>query len=569
MASPPASGTVAAGIFAFQRKSATGFPSDRSPTIDYPRKQPSLENLKAQLDGSNELLEARARLRHVRENKSPKEEAKKPEAKPPAAVQRRMTNSSVLEELDSLLDTAIGEQSHQLNTTDSRDTTDTTQDWPPPRSQSFNSKSPSKHASRYSVIAAKRRQSRHRLSRKDSELDNSAHAPGPSIDSNTPRSSTGSDVGVYHALPSEIEHDPIKLELPKQMQNSKSPIKHRAALFEKLAQHEAAVVHEISHTHDARNPLKIRGRWPPKQDQKGTDKEHIEFIPSLQKHHMKFHHGRDDMPAQDDHDSLPRASSPDKPKATHVPPIPLTLPQLVGSRRHSRLDITSSDNSFTTAPQTKHNAASVSPVKSTDERKTSFSWPLKWDLSRKSPDVSIKESVVVARAEPDHHSSAKKSHENQHRVHDLLVAAQEAVKEPIPDPESDKHDETQSTPSRWPMPGAMVDTSRGCSTTEKEVTSHSSPASVGTVTPSIPRGRRRLQDLEVVAHSPKVEKGGAFKLEQRFTLSRSRSRGAGIRVRVDIRSPKASPERHGDDTVTMTATVEPIDEEEDVVGQAH
>jgi hypothetical protein len=573
MASSSAFGIVAAGISAFQRP-VTSTRFDRSPTTTYLRKQHSLGNLADQLDGPNELQEARARLRRVGGNQSPKkEEAKESEAKPPAVIRRRRTNSSLLEELDGLLDTAIGEHTNKLSTTDSRDTTDTTQDWPLPRSHSFTSKSPSKYTSRHSIGAAQRRQSRQRhLRTKNSyviDSDTSTHARGPSIDSNRPRSSTDTDAGTYRQLPSELEHEPLGFEVPKQLQSSKSPVKHRAALFEKLSHRESAVVHEIPYTHDARNPIKLRGMWPPKHAEKGKDKARVDFIPSLQKHHMKFHHGREEVFAKGSADSPPKSSSPHKPNATHVPPIPLTLPQLVSPRRQSRPDITSSDNSFTTAPQAKCNPVSVTPVKPTEESKTSYSWPLKWDFTRKSPDASIKESSVVARAEPDHHTSAKKSHENQHRVHDLLVAAQEAVKEPTLEPESEKHVKSQRTPPRRPMPGALAETPRTSSTTEKEVASQSSATTVRTVTPSSPRGRRRLQDLEVIALSPKTEKDGAYMLEQRFTLSRSRSRGAGIRVQVDIRSPPSSPERDGNHTVVVTANVEPIQEEEDAVGQAH
>jgi hypothetical protein len=471
-----------------------------------------------------------------------------------------------------LLDTAIGEHTNKLSTTDSRDTTDTTQDWPLPRSHSITSKSPSKYTSRHFIGAAKRRQSRQRHSRtKNSyvvDSDTSTHARGPSIDSNRPRSSTDTDAGTYRQPPSELEHEPLIIEVPKQLQSSKSPIKHRAALFEKLSHNESAVLHEIPYNHDARNPIKIKGMWPPRHADKGNDNSRVDFIPSLQKHHMKFHHGREEVFAEGSTDSPPKSSLPHKPKATHVPPIPLTLSQLVSPRRQSRPDITSSDNSFTTAPQAKYNPVSVPPVRPAEERKTSYSWPLKWDF-RKSPDASIKESSVVARAEPDHHTLAKKSYENQHRVHDLLVAAQEAVKEPIPEPESENHIKRRSTPPRRPMAGALAETPRTNSTTEKEVASQSSATPVSTVTPSTPRGRRRLEDLEGIAHSPKTEKDGAYKLEQRFTLSRSRSRGAGIRVQVDIRSPPASPQRDGDHTVVVTANVEPIREEEDAVGQPH
>ena len=573
MASSSELGTVAARISAFQNRPATSVGSEREPARAYPRKQRSLGNLISQLDGTNELQEARARLKHVEDvKKSPKkEETKKPAPQPPAAIRRRRTNSSVLEELDDLLDTAIGENTNQFTTTDSRETTDDhTLDWPLPRPQSFTSKSPSKYASRHSGIAAKRRQSRQRHLRTNSsgvvESNSSVHNRGPSIDSNRPRSSTDTEAADYRALPSEIERKPIRIAIPNQLQSGKSPIKQRTALFEKLSQHEAVVVHEVPHTHDARNPIKIKGIWPPKKDEKGENKARNEFFQSLEKHHMDFHHGRDEMLIKNNPDSPPRSSSPEKPRATHVPPIPLTLPQLLTPRRQSRTEIASSSNSFTTAPQRKDSSASVPGVSTTKQEEPkgerSYNWPLKWDIFRKPPNASIKESGFVARAEPDHHTSAKKTHENQHRVHDLLVGAQNAVKESSSEPEGDQQKERQSTPPSTSMPGALADTPRGSSAAEKEVASQSSVTPARTITPSTPRGRPRLQDLEVITHSPAVEKESNYRVEQRFALSRSRSRGGGVRVQVEIRSPRGSPER-ADHTVIVTANVEAIEGEVD------
>lgn len=377
------------------------------------------------------------------------------------------------------------------------------------------------------------------------------------------------DIGHYDQLPSEIEHEPARIEVPKQTQNSESPVKQRAALFEKLSQHDAMLVYEMPHIHDVRNPAKIRGMWPPEQDATRKGKVCSEFVTSLEKHHLKFHHGKDEPLVKDNADSPPSISQPDRLRMTHVPPIPLTLPQLVSPRRRSRPDITAVGDSFTTFPQTKYNSAKV-PILSTpksDESNvkgvTSYNWALKWDVFRKSPNAPTKESSIEARAEPDHHTSPKKTHATQHRVHDLLVAAQEASKEPNSEPDSDQQEDTKSTPARPPMPGALADTPRGSSAAEKEVASQSSMTPAGAITPSTPRGRHRLQDLEVIRHSTAEEQDDNYKVEQRFALGRSRSRGGGVRVQVEIRSPTASPERGGEHIVILTANVAPRNEQDE------
>lgn len=548
--------------------------------MTYPRKQRSLGSLVAQLDGANELIEARARLKQIREiQESPKrEQTNKQDQEPAAAIRRRRTDSSVLEELDDLLDTAIGGHATQFTTTESRETTDdATLDWPL-RTKSFISKSPSKYALRHSGAAAKRRQSRQKQLQAHSsdtiELNTAAHAHGPSSDSERPRSSTDTDVGHYHPLLLEAEREPVRIEVPKQIRDSKSPIKQRAALFEKLTQHEAVMVHDMPHIHDARTPTKIRGIWPPKQDVTVKEKAQCEFTTSLEQHHLKFHHCRDEALAKNNADSPSRTSSPEKPRATHVPPIPLALPQLLSSRRRSRPDVTALRDSFTAAPQTKPSSVNVPAVPTSksdgpkENRDTSFHWPLRWDLLRKAPKVPIKESSIVARAEPDHHTSVEKSYETQHRVHDLLMAAQEAAKEPTPEQNIDQQDKQQSTPTRTPMPGASGETPRGSSAAEKEVTSQSTATPARTVTPITPRGRHRLQNLEVSTHSPAEVKDSSYKVDQRFALSRSRSRGGGVRVQVEIRSPKASPERGGEHTVIVTTDVTPFDEQDEDVDDA-
>ena len=571
MASSAASSTVAARISALQNRPSTSFGSDRTPGRTFLQKQRSLGNLAGQLDGANELLEARARLRHIGgTQKSPtKPQAQKPDQEPSTVARRRRTNSSVLEELADLLDTAIGEDAAQLNTTDSRDTAeDSVPDWPLPRTKSVTSRSPSKHALRHSVSAAKRKQSRQSPLRMDSSdtigSSTAAHARGQSIDSNRPRSSTDTDIGHYHPLTSEAEREPVKLEVPKQMQDSKSPIKRRAALFEQLSQHEAVKVHDMPHTHDARNSTRIRRIWPPKPDATGQEKARGEFVTSLEKHHLQFHHGKDEALAKDNADSPPRTSSPDKPRTTHVPPIPLALPQLVDSRRRSRPAATALHESSTPASSTKQTSNSDHKAK----RDTSFNWPLKWSLLRKTPDASIKESSIVARAEPDHHTSAKEVHETQHRVHDLLVAAHEATKEPVPSPHTDQQDDRESIQNCASMPGALADTPRGSSAAEKEVASQTSGTPAGTITPSTPRGRRRLQDLEVITHSSAEDQDSTYKVVRSFAVSRSRSRGGGVRVQVEIRSPKASPERGGEHTVIVTANVTPFDEQDEELNDA-
>jgi hypothetical protein len=333
-------------------------------------------------------------------------------------------------------------------------------------------------------------------------------------------------------------------------------------------------VHEMPHIHDTRNPTKIRGIWPPKQDAAVLEKARGEFATSLEQHHLKFHHGRDEALAKNNADSPSRTSSPEKPRATHVPPIPLALPQLVGSRRRSRPDVTILRDSFIAAPQMKPSSVDVPvvPTSKSDEpkenRHASFNWPLRWDLLRKAPKVPIKESSIVARADPDRHISVEELSETQHRVHDLLIAAQEAAKEPTPEQNIDQHDKPQSTPTRTPMPGALAETPRGSSAAEKEVTSQSTTTPADTVTPITPRGRDRLQNLEVSTHSPAGVKDSSYKVDQRFALSRSRSRGGGVRVQVEIRSPKASPERGGEHTVIVTTDVTPFDQQDEDVDDA-
>jgi hypothetical protein len=581
MTSSSASSTVAARISAFQNRPLSSFDSDRTPRTTYPRKQRSLGSLVVQLDGANELLEARARLKHIGEvQRGPKkEERNKQHQEPPVAIRRRRAKSSVLEELDDLLDTAIGEHAKQFTTTDSRDTTDdAATDWPLPRTEFVTSKSPSEYALRYSGAAAKRRQSRQRQLQADSsdtfESNTAAHAHGPSIDSERPRSSEDTDIAHYHLPLSEAEREPPRVELPIKMQLKKSPIKQRAALFEKLAQHEAVRVHDMPHIHDARNSAKITKIWPPQQDATAKEKVRGEFIPSLEKHHFKFHHGRDEAFEEKNADSPPGGSSPEKPRTTHVPPIPLALPQLVSSRRRSRPDVAGAGDVFTTAPQTTRSSVSVPvvPMPKSEEpkvtRDTSFSWPLRWDLLRKAPNIPTKESSIVARAEPDDHVSAKTSHDNQHRVHDLLMAAQESTKEPIPEQDVHHLIHRQSSPKHASMPGTLADTPRGSSSAEKEVTSQSTMTSAGAITPSTPRGRHRLQDFEISTYSPAGDKEVPRRVEQRFALSRSRSRAGGVRVQVEIRSPNTSPERGGEHTVIVTANVTSFDEEDDEVKDA-
>ena len=575
MTSSPASSTVAARISAFQNRPSTSFGSGRTPGRTLLQKQRSLGNLAGQLDGANELAEARARLRHIGgTQKSPtKKQAQKPDQEPSAVIRRRRTNSSVLEELADLLDTAIGEDATQVTTTDSRDTAeDSVPDRPLPRTKSVTSRSPSKYALRHSVSAAKRKQSRQSPLRMDSSDTigsiTAAYPCGQSIDSNRSRSSTDTDIGHCHPLPTEAEREPLKIEVPKQMQDSKSPIKRRAALFEKLSQHEAVKVHDMPHTHDARNSTRIKRIWPPNQDATGQEKVRGEFVTSLEKHHLQFHHGRDEALTKDNADSPPRTSSPDKPGTTYVPPIPLALPLLVNSRRRSRPAAMGLHDSSTAASPTKHSSVS-NPIDLTNsdhtkaKRDTSFNWPLKWSLLRKTPDASIKESSIIARAEPDHHTSAKEVHETQHRVHDLLVAAHEATKEPVPSPHTYQQDDRERIPNCASMPGALADTPRGSSAAEKEVASQTSATPAGTITPSTPRGRRRLQDLEVITHSSAEEQENTYKVVRSFAVSRSRSRGGGVRVQVEIRSPKASPERGGEHTVIVTANVTPFDEQDE------
>lgn len=573
MTSSSASSTVAARISAFQNRPTTSFDSDRITRRTYPRKKRSLGSLVAQLDRANELIEARARLKHIEAvQKSPKEGKKKQDQEPPAAIRRRRTNSSVLEELDDLLDTAIGENATHFTTTASRETTDdATPDWPLPRTRSVVSRSSSKHALRHPIAAAKRKQSRPRQLQPDDsaplDANSTAHIHGPSIDSERPRSSEDTDIERHHPHLSESEGEPQGTEVPKQVQDSKSPIKQRAALFEKLAQHEAVMVHDMPHIHDARNLTKITKIWPPKQDATAKEKTRGEFIPSLERHHLKFHHGKDEALVQNNADSPPRASSPEKPRTAHVPPIPLALPQLVSPRRRSRPDVTALRDVFTAAPPMKKSSVSapVVPNPKSDERKASrdasLNWPLRWDL-RKAPNITVKKSSIVARAETGHHASAKRIEETKHRVHDLLTAVQEAAKEPIPEQGLDHPDEKQGSPTPVSMPGALADTPRGSSSAEKEVTSQSTATPARAVTPSTPRGRHQFQELETSTLSPAGNNDGPHKVEQRFALSRSRSRAGGVRVQVEIRSPNTSPERGGEHTVIVTADVTPFDEKD-------
>ncbi len=207
-----------------------------------------------------------------------------------------------------------------------------------------------------------------------------------------PRSSPDSDRVEYAEMPTEKtpSEQPVQqndfLPLPKSTTRAASPIKARAAAFEKM-QHDKNIVTSLPHDHRSHHS---QHRGP---------KATTSAVSSIREKLETRHH-----PPQETH------------RGVHTPPIALALPQLIRRSQRGSASSRSASGGYDTAPESSNIsclptpplAAQLEPVPPTQtyayqERKVSMPWPFKMSLFRqdKAAPATARTFHEEARADPE------------------------------------------------------------------------------------------------------------------------------------------------------------------------
>ena len=401
-------------------------------------------------------------------------------------------------------------------------------------------------------------------------------------ESTMPRSCHDSARVVYAEMPA-MKTPPEQLvqqndipPIPKFTARAHSPIKARAAAFEKI-HHDKDMVTSLLH------------------DDRGHHSQHrgpnatISSVSSIREKLETRHH-------------LTRET----PRAVHTPPIPLALPQLIDRFKKRSISSRSASDGYDTAPESSNISClptpppapqpEVAPPAAPDlyqETKGSISWPYKMNLFRhdKSAPAVAKTFHAEAMAEPekDEHTTdssieyikrymnasplkpakvlTRKPSQKELRGRNSKASLHESLHEVLrPRTDSDgeaiaPHSEP-TTPKKQSVQDPAVQTPEkqnaegwGKQTPKKSGTPAVKSTTLGASSLASPfRGRRR-------AERARSRGEDAYTVEQRYSLSRSRSRG-GVTIQVEVRSPEASPDRpDGDHLIIIRANVEPMEEE--------
>ena len=176
-----------------------------------------------------------------------------------------------------------------------------------------------------------------------------------------------------------------------------SPVRQKAAIFEKLARHDDEIYHEgapilshrdggVTHAHFANTK---EPTFEPFQSEH-ENKSEGSYVPSMQRHHEMFHCKSEPSVALVRETWNSDASSG---KAVHIPPIPLALPQLVSPRNqrsHRESESSLHESNYSTALESEASSqASTQPQvpipdlplsQQSHERRSQGPWPFKWNL---------------------------------------------------------------------------------------------------------------------------------------------------------------------------------------------
>jgi hypothetical protein len=504
----------------------------------------SLENLASAQAADNEISKVRAKLRSVN----------RPTSLQPTSIDRRNVGSDVaghknkpsqdslerqdiLSELDDLLVGAL----EKVKTT-AGDELDENADITASTSSADQSSTPQTSFRRYSL-------SRPSLASGHSRLHStSCHQRSTTEESVALESSTNTDPIGYIEMPADNvpaerhskeheDHLPVTMSL----QSGPSPVKARAALFERMHYHvPGEYIHDRPNREDTITTSTVR---------------------SIRKKLETKDFGS---------------------RPIHTPPIELALPQLIGHPcRHSQRSSQSTYDEkyqYDTAKQLATMSPPTAPPK--HDRKVSIPWPFKWNLfpQDKVTPAPPRPSGVEAKAETaydEHVTDSSLEHITNHTYVSPTKPAISPSREPSQkrlvtgDPkgqsftggvnspqkkakvftEERKELHTEADPKKPETPKKRIDLVSNLLMTP---TKSGTPGLKPSTAPSSPhtplRGRARSG------------RRNSYAIEQRYSLSRSRSRG-GVKVQVEVRSSNPSPERAKDDTIIIIrANVEPLEE---------
>jgi hypothetical protein len=550
--------------------------SDVEPPMGTPghRQQPSMEKevyvpTQTKLDqGPQDVIShARAKLRSVKkitEASAPIQLANASEVNEvfePRAVKPHERGQNVIEELGDMLESAIEET--KSVTVEQLDNSSPVkpQDNPLQRTQSLSS-----------IIPPSTIDCRPRSNSSDQNapkiiysLPEDTVSPRSEYTDTTylPHSSSESDHIIKEQeepVQSLIERSATHLAVFGSTQKGPSPVKERAAMFEKLAQDDV-------------RPVVCEAPHPARKELDPISSTHSHFPPV-------------------------RGLSPSK--VMHKPPIPLALPQILSKRDLiEQLDRDAVD--FITAPQTRSASrlASRFPTQLPDaqpsytrERAPVSNWPFKSNLfppGKARPAWPIK-SPVEAATDPEHDAHLPQqslgqireiiqktvlpAHSGEHRG-----VAEEQCSGDVPTQQQatavngevihDKLDPKQKQEfdsSTKGYPRSQMHTPKKLKSTEPKRSDEAVPLSLSR-TPTKPEAhltRPRKTDSSPgnpFRGRPRAHRASTSEIVQRYSLSRSRSRG-GVKIQLEVRTPQGSPSVANDDhIVTIRANVEPLEED--------
>jgi hypothetical protein len=524
------------------------------PSFEPLRKPRSLENLAPPKSAENEISHVRARLRSV----------KRPTTSHPTSTEGRnvefdttghktkpsqdsLDGRDILNELNGLLIGAL-----ERAKTDESDGLAENAENPTKISSTDQSTTPQPSLRHQSKERASSAPSQSRLH------STSSHRRSTTEESFKPNSNTNADPVDYIEMPAD--HAPAEppskeqedhLPVPTSLRKGPSPVKARAALFERMHYHvPGEYIHDRHNREDITKSSNVR---------------------SIRK-------------------KLETKNA--APRLVHTPPIELALPQLISHRRRHSQRSSGSDHSESCQYDTAKQSIAMSPsaTQRKHDRKVSIPWPFKWNLfpQDKATPAPPKSSGVEAKAETGHDEHLTDS-SMEHITNHLYVSPAKSALSPTREP-SQKRPVSRDATGKGAMEGVSSIQERSKAFIEERTSKTAVPQELqelrSEADPEQPRTPKKRTDListqlmtPTKSATPRLKPSTAtpsphtpfrgrtrsgrrdsFVVEQRYSLSRSRSRG-GFKILVEVKSADPSPERANDDTVIIIrANVEPLEE---------
>jgi hypothetical protein len=524
------------------------------PDLETLRKPRSLENLAPPQSAGNEISQARARLRSVKRptasHSLPIEERN---VRSDTTKQKKVPNQNspdshdILNELDGLLIGAL----RRVKTAAREDSAETA---PNNALTSFRDQSTAPQPS-----LTYHNEARASLTAGMSRLHStSRHRRNATNEPFTSNNNTGTDPQHYIKMP--VDHEsagpPSKQEqdhlaVPTSLRKWPSPVKARAALFERVRYH-------------------VPGEYVP--DRYNRDDNIITSSVSSMRKKLETENNA--------------------PRSTHIPQTEPALPELISHpRRHSQRSSgsgQSENGQCDTARESK--SIDLPATQPRHDRKAPIAWPFKWNLfpQDKANPAPPKSSGVEAKAETGHDEhvmDTSMEHITSHmyvspikpaliprrslsqkrlvgggtigkgftkevssvRERAKLFTGRQTANIAMPEDLHELHREGNPEEPRTPTKRAVLVPNQSTTPVKLETPQLKPPtASSPPRTPFRGRNRSALEE--------------GYVAEQKYSLSRSRSRG-GVKIVVEVTSPGPSPDRVTDETiVVIRANVQPLEE---------